>query len=148
MNILMVCLGNTCRSPAAEAALRALTLGWDAPPRIASAGTFVRCEGAPPDPRMVAAASEVGIAITGTTRALTVEDFSEFDLLVAVDRINLDRLHDLRPEGSTVELRLLRDDPAHRDVADPYSGDLDGYRRTLGVIRSAVERLATEVANR
>lgn len=126
MRILFVCLGNICRSPLAEIALRgeAKRRGLDL--EIDSAGTGNWHIGNPPDERAVAVADRNG-ADASALRARQIEpaDFSRFDWIVAMDRQNLANLEDVRPEDARASLHLALDfvhGRAGEDVADPYRG--------------------------
>ena len=126
-SVLFVCLGNICRSPLAEAALRAEAqrLGLDV--EIDSAGTGDWHVGGPPDPRTVAVARRNGIDISHLrARQVCPEDFFRFENIVALDAQNLADLRALQPAGSTARLSLLLDHVdgrAGEAVADPYYGD-------------------------
>ena len=127
ISVLFVCLGNICRSPLAEAALRAEAdrLGLDV--EVDSAGTGDWHVGHPPDPRALAVARRNGADI-GHLRARRVgpEDFHHFDHIVALDRENLAALRAIRPDGAQAKLSLLLDHVPGREgqaVADPYHGD-------------------------
>src|SRR5437879_2998774 len=121
VRILFVCLGNICRSPTAEGAMRALVrdAGMEADIEIDSAGTGGWHVGDPPDRRAVKAARARGIALEGAAREVGSEDFEDFDLLIAMDRSNLRALRQLAPsEAARSKVRLLREfDPASARVA-------------------------------
>ena len=126
-SVLFVCLGNICRSPLAEAALRAEAqrLGIDI--EVDSAGTGDWHVGRRPDPRTVAVARRNGIDISNLrARQVCADDFYRFDHIVALDAQNLTDLRALQPAGSTARLSLLLDHVEGRTgqaVADPYYGD-------------------------
>lgn len=122
MRILLVCLGNICRSPVAEAAVRqALASAGLHGVEVDSAGTDVWHPGEQPDPRMTAAAHELGLTLRGTARQVTVEDFATADLLLAMDRRNLADLRRLAPDDAArARVRLYRDDA---EVPDPFVGE-------------------------
>src|SRR5271170_2105719 len=110
VRILFVCLGNICRSPTAEGALRHLCAA-EAPAldiEVDSAGTGDYHLGEPPDPRSRRAAAARGIDLS-RLRARQVErqDFARFDLILAMDRCNLRALRALRPPGSRARLELF-----------------------------------------
>ncbi|MQM16816.1 hypothetical protein Taro_049780 [Colocasia esculenta] len=90
--VLFVCLGNICRSPAAEGVFRSLVSkkGLDAHFKIDSAGTIGYHEGDPADPRMRGASKRRGIEITSISRPLRPSDFRDFDLILAMDLQNKD----------------------------------------------------------
>ncbi|MAC80146.1 MAG: phosphotyrosine protein phosphatase [Rhodobacteraceae bacterium] len=138
MRILFVCLGNICRSPAAEAVARVRLSDHE----IDSAGTSGWHEGEPPYPPMVRAAGARGIPMTGQYgRKAIADDFKQFDLILAMDGDNMAALEDIRPPGNTTDLRRLTDfiDGAVDAVPDPYyTRDFDG---ALDLIEAAIAGL-------
>ncbi len=143
MRILFVCSGNICRSPTAEAAMRRLVgqAGLDAEIEVDSAGTGAWHVGEPPDDRARAAAQRRGIALTGTARQIEAGDFTHFDLVLAVDDENLQRLRRVAPPGTDERIRLLDD----VDVPDPYYGGPDGFDAVLDQVDAACRRLLDEL---
>jgi len=141
--VLVVCSGNICRSPTAEAVLRAMAerAGLSAEIEVDSAGTGGWHVGESPDHRSAAAAKARGYDLTGTARQVVPDDFDEFDMIVAVDDVNLDELRRIAPTGSTAELRKLADD----DVPDPYYGGPDGFDHVLAMIEWASAELLDEL---
>ncbi|SFF94556.1 protein-tyrosine phosphatase [Novosphingobium sp. CF614] len=144
-SVLFVCLGNICRSPLAEAALRhqALSAGIDV--LVDSAGTGSWHVGKGPDPRSCAEASRHGIDI-GAYRARQVgrEDFTRFDRIIALDRSNLADLQRIAPPAPRAVLSLLLDHVpgmAGRDVADPYFGGPEGFVETWRQVSEAARHL-------
>lgn len=95
--ILFVCMGNICRSPAAEGTFRhiAENTGIIDKVYIDSAGTHAYHAGSPPDSRSVAAAARYGIKLNGTARQLSISDIREFSLILAMDRENLEDIRNL-----------------------------------------------------
>ncbi|MBF9030198.1 low molecular weight phosphotyrosine protein phosphatase [Rhodobacterales bacterium HKCCE3408] len=136
MRILVVCLGNICRSPAAEAVLRDRLPAAE----IDSAGTGNWHVGKPPHPPMIAAARARGYDLSQLrARQVRPDDFHDFDLILAMDRDNLADLQAIRPAGARAELRLFRDGG---EVPDPYfSGDFDG---ALDLIEAAADALVSQ----
>ena len=124
--ILAVCLGNICRSPAAEGVLRALLPGEE----IDSAGTSDWHIGDPPYGPMIAAARARGYDIAAfRARQFRAADFGRFDLILAMDAKNLADIEALRPSGSTTEVRLFAPfaGTGETEVPDPYyTRDFDG----------------------
>lgn len=151
MRILLVCLGNICRSPAAEAALRVALAdaGLAAEVEIDSAGTGDWHVGEPPDRRMVAAASQAGLRLDGTARRVTPEDLDRYDLILAMDRDNLRTLQALAPgEEVRAKIRLFRDFEEGADsdeVPDPYYGGSGGFERVLEIVRAAARGVVDHV---
>ena len=135
MKVLFVCLGNICRSPAAEGVVRRLAPDWETD----SAGTGDWHVGKPPYGPMLEAARARGLEI-GDLRArqVTARDFERFDVICAMDRQNFVDLDAMRPEGSRADLRMFDE----RDVPDPYyTRDFDG---ALDLIEAAAARLVND----
>ncbi len=152
MRILCVCLGNICRSPTAEAVLRAkLEAAGLGAIEVDSAGTGDWHVGSPPDERATAAAAARGIELGGTARQVRREDFERFDLLLAMDRSNEADLRALAPSPEAARrVRLIRElDPgaeAGLDVPDPYHGGSDGFDHVLDLLERACDGLLAELA--
>lgn len=137
--ILTVCLGNICRSPTAEAAILEAAADADLDVEVDSAGTGAWHVGNPPDRRMTAAAGEVGLTLQGAARQVSVDDFHDFDLLLAMDRSNLRDLLALAPDDdSRAKVRLFRDFAGEedQDVPDPYYGGAEGFREVVAIARA------------
>jgi protein-tyrosine phosphatase len=145
--ILFVCLGNICRSPAAEGVfrLRAAEAGLGGGIVVDSAGTSDWNLGRPPDARTLAEARRRGIAL-GPRRArqVRVDDFRRFDLILGMDRANLVALETIRPPDSEADLRLFLDfapEAGRRDVPDPYQGGDAHFRHMFDLIEAGVAGL-------
>lgn len=137
--ILCVCLGNICRSPTAEAVLRAHLP--DA--AIDSAGTGGWHLGDPPYGPAIRAAAARGYDLSGQrARQVAVEDFDRFDLILAMDRQNLRDLGALAPPAGGAELSLFLDPVGGGDVPDPY------YTRDFAGALDLIERAAEAWARR
>lgn len=132
-SILLVCLGNICRSPLAEAAFRAEAERRGLDVMIDSAGTGGWHVGEPPDGRARATARRHGIVIDHyRARQVVPADFRRFDAILAMDAENLRDLERLAP-ANAARLHLLLDFVAGREgesVADPYYGGPEGFERT------------------
>ncbi len=125
MNILMVCLGNICRSPLAEGIMQSLckkhNLNW----HIESAGTGSWHVGKKPDVRSIDIASKYNINISNQrARQISSKDFSRFDIIFAMDEQNLANIIDLAkksPSLPIVELILTHHDSKNiKNIPDPY----------------------------
>lgn len=141
--ILLVCLGNICRSPAAEGVLRQLA------PHLAldSAGTSSWHVGEAPYPPMQQAAHARGYDLsTLRARQVSPADFAAFDLILAMDETNLADLEAIRPNGNTTPLRLFAEFATRQtatSVPDPYyTRDFDG---TLDLIEDAARGLLAKL---
>jgi protein-tyrosine phosphatase len=154
VRLLFVCLGNICRSPTAEGVMRALVSreGLAEHIELDSAGTGAWHVGSPPDRRASQTARTRGIALEGTARQVRVQDFHDFDVLVAMDRENLRELRRQAPgEEERAKVRLLREfDPAsvssgELDVPDPYYGAGDGFERVFELVYAACEGLLEQI---
>jgi protein-tyrosine phosphatase len=154
LRLLFVCLGNICRSPTAEATMRALVreAGLEREVELDSAGTGAWHAGSAPDERATAAAARRGIALEGSARRVRAEDFDDFDLILAMDLSNLEELRRMAPsEDARAKVRLLREfDPASvetgdLDVPDPYYGDGDGFEHVLDHVQAACSGLLAQV---
>lgn len=151
--ILMCCMGNICRSPTAEAVLRAKldAAGLAALVELDSAGTHEYHLGHAPDPRTQRHALQRGYDLSALrARKVGVPDFDRFDLILAMDRDNLAGLLRLRPDAGD-KVRLLMSFATRHDadeVPDPYYGEGDGFERVLDYIEDACDGLVAELRQR
>lgn len=148
-SVLFVCLGNICRSPAAEGVLRTLLAaeGLDREVEVDSAGTLGEHVGEPADARMRAAAAARGYELTSRARRVEPADLDRFDLVVAMDRDNLDELRRLA-DSPRARLALFSDflpggEP--RDVPDPYYGGPRGFEKVLDLLEHGCPALLEEL---
>ncbi|KAK4773625.1 hypothetical protein SAY87_028644 [Trapa incisa] len=158
-SVLFVCLGNICRSPAAEGVFRDIVnkRGVDSMFEIDSAGTIGYHEGALADPRMRAAAKRRGVQITSKSSPIKPTDFQNFDLILAMDNQNRkDILHAFHqwkskenlPEDAHKKVKLMcsyckkYDDT---EVPDPYYGGPEGFERVLDLLEDACESLLNRI---
>jgi protein-tyrosine phosphatase len=143
MKVLFVCFGNICRSPTAEGVFRHL-LAQEAPElrvEIDSAGTAGYHIGHPPDLRSQRAAHARGIDLSGLrARQVSAEDFLRFDLILAMDRDNLEELEAIRPAESRARVQLFLEyapELGRTEVPDPYYGDARGFEEVLNLSAAA-----------
>jgi protein-tyrosine phosphatase len=145
--VLFVCTGNICRSPTAEGVFRRFVEQAGLEDRIGmdSAGTHGYHVGEPPDPRSQAAASARGYDLSGLrARRFAREDFSRFDLVLAMDRDHHAILSQFAPAGAGHKLRLLMEFARRSgvdEVPDPYYGAPDGFELVLNLVEDAAEGL-------
>ncbi len=147
MKILFVCLGNICRSPTAEIVLREIA-AREAPElalQVESAGTADYHVGHPPDQRTQAAARRRGYEMSSLrARLLEPRDFSRFDLILAMDRSNLDTLRLRAPAMVRERIRLFMEfapGTGRAEVPDPYYGDANGFEEVLDLVEVAARGL-------
>ncbi len=143
--VLFVCLGNICRSPAAEIIFREMVrkAGRDSEFEIDSAGTIGHHEGSSPDPRMSDSLSQLGYNVEGRARRLVHDDLEHFDLIVTMDESNLKDVRGLDPSGE-LHSRILQlvsfctrhDDPR---VPDPYYGGQRGFDHVIRLLEDGCE---------
>jgi protein-tyrosine phosphatase len=144
-SVLFVCLGNICRSPLAEAALRAEVDAAGLDIVVDSAGTGDWHAGEPPDRRARATALRHGIDISGyRARQVAAADFTRFTHIFALDGDNLRNLRGLAPSGATAHVGLLMDMVPGRighSVKDPYFGGDEGFETTWSDVSAAARAL-------
>jgi protein-tyrosine phosphatase len=147
MKILFVCLGNICRSPTAEGVTRKLA-AQEAPEltlELDSAGTAAYHAGSAPDARTVAAAARRGYALSSLrARVVTPQDFSAFDLILAMDEDNLAVLRRRAPVAAQTRLRLFLEfapEQGRLEVPDPYYGGPNGFEDVLDLTEAAARGL-------
>lgn len=148
INVLFVCLGNICRSPAAEGVFRDLVeeLGVDSRFRIDSAGTGGWHCGELPDSRMRLHARQRGLNLEHTCRKVSVSDFDDFDLIIGMDAQNVADLRRLAPtledSRKVVAMGDFIDEVMHYDyVPDPYYEGSEGFELVLDLLQNACQNL-------
>ncbi len=146
--ILFVCLGNICRSPAAEGIMKHMVAqaGREEEFYIDSAGIGPWHVGELPDERMRRTARQHGYELNSRGRQVKAYDFDDFDLILCMDRGNYDRLMDLAPTiGAQKKIQLLGDylpDGLRTDeIPDPYYGGQQGFDRVIALIEQACRQL-------
>ena len=146
VRLLMVCLGNICRSPTAEGIVRARVTEAGLANRVTvdSAGTgdwHVDCS---PDSRAIATAAGHGVDISYLRgRQLSARDFDEFDWLLCADRSNLRDVRALAPDAAArSRVQLLLDwagVEADAEVPDPYTGGADQFEHVWRLLERAAD---------
>jgi len=137
--VLIVCMGNICRSPTAEAVLRSHLRKAGLQIQVDSAGTEDYHIGAAPDSRSIKHASLRGYDLGGLrARKVNPSDFSEFDLILAADDANLAELNRRCPREHQHKLSLFLENAA---VPDPYYGGIEGFEKVLDLIESRAAAL-------
>lgn len=144
VRVLFVCLGNICRSPAAEGLMLEVIKahndsgGWT----IDSAGTGDYHVGDLPDSRMRAHAMRRGIRLTHICRQIRESDFDNFDLIIGMDDANLRNLHRIAPtpadEQKILGMNEFFSNHSNYDhVPDPYYDGAQGFETVLDLLTEA-----------
>ena len=146
--ILFVCMGNICRSPAAEAVFLNLVEARGLSDRfhVDSAGTGGWHAGEPADSRSREEGVRRGFDLLTTARQVHDGDWEAFDLLVCMDQDNATLLSERGAPNEKVRLLLeWHPDSEHREVPDPYDGGADGFVHMYDLIEAACGRLLEEL---
>jgi protein-tyrosine phosphatase len=151
VKVLLVCMGNICRSPMAQTVATQLTQRSGSEHRFTfeSAGTHAGKRKAPADSRAIAALQRRGYT-PGKMRSRQVEpvDFSRFDLVLAMDQNNLTELQRICPPEQAHKLQLFLH-AAHTDtneVPDPYYGNTAGFERVLDLCELGIKGLLSRAS--
>lgn len=150
--ILFVCLGNICRSPAAEAMMQMLVEreGLSDRVEIDSAGTYGGHSGERSDPRMRRAAAARGIEMTHRARQVREEDFDCFDRIIAMDDNNYEALFRLAPDRERAQKiyrfrEFLRHHPDWSYIPDPYYEGHEGFELVLDLLEDGCATLIEQL---
>ena len=151
--LLFVCLGNICRSPAAEGVFLHLIeeQGLSDHFVVDSAGTGSWHVGNKADPRMRAAAERRGIHLPSRARQIELDDFSRFDLVLTMDSDNLRNVQSLAKEAGNNATTRIRPMLSYArstelsDVPDPYYGGEQGFEHVLDLLEDACSGLIEEI---
>ena len=148
MKILMVCLGNICRSPVAEGVMRQKAAEHGLDINVDSAGTSGWHDGNPPDPRSIANTKQNGIDISRQeSRKIIVPDFKMFDRIYAMDASNYENLINLAPKEYHGKIKMVLNElhpGENMSVPDPYYGN-DGFQLVFDLLTDACESIALEL---
>lgn len=154
IRVLFVCMGNICRSPMAQGVLerRLNEEQLEDQVQVDSAGTHHYHGGEPPDRRGVAAARNRGIEIAGQrARPVRDDDFSEFDLILAMDSDNERHLRAICPSFYGDRVKLIMDyapGMREREIPDPYYVGGQGFEKVLDMLELCMEELMDELHDR
>lgn len=148
--ILMVCLGNICRSPLAEGILKS-KINSDIV-FVDSAGTGAWHAGELPDKRSIAVAKKYGIDLTTQrARQFSIDDFSVFDYIYVMDKSNYENVCRLAPNNEAkqkVQLILNEYHPdKNMEVPDPYYGGDNGFDDVYNMLNEACEKIKIKLEN-
>jgi protein-tyrosine phosphatase len=149
LRVVVVCMGNICRSPTAEVVLRdkLAAAGLAGRVEVDSAGTYGGHAGEPPDPRSQAAALRRGYDLSAVrARPLGPRD-AEADLVLVMDRGNLRRARQVVGEHAGLSL-FLATPSGGAEVPDPYGGGAEGFERVLDLIEQGADEWVARIAAR
>ncbi len=154
-SILFVCLGNICRSPAADGIMQHLVeqAGLVNEITVDSAGTYAGHTGELPDERMRRAALRRGYDLTHRARQIREADFARFDLIVVMDDLNYENAHRLAPSRKAAE-RIFRmrefctHFPDRSYIPDPYYEGHEGFELVLDMLENGCSELLEFIKNR
>ncbi len=154
IKVLFVCLGNICRSPAAEGIMRAIVAehGDEARWEIDSAGTGGWHAGQLPDHRMRVHARRRGLELTHRARQVRESDFDDFDLIVAMDSGNIADLRRIAPtpeaQAKIVPMISYVDGIATRydHIPDPYYEGAEGFELVLDLLENGLQHLYNKMS--
>ncbi len=152
VKVLFVCLGNICRSPAAEELFRQIVIrsGDESSFVIDSAGTGGYHAGLPSDKRMILHARRRGYELTHICRKISHADMETFDIVIAMDAANAEDLRQLaqsvEEERKVVPISLFLDPGCGYDyVPDPYYEGAEGFELVLDLLEEACRNLYNEI---
>ncbi len=150
IRVLFVCLGNICRSPAAEGVATSIAVERGVSDRFEfdSAGFYGGHAGSLPDLRMRRAASYRGYTLEHHSRTVKLSDYSYFDIILGMDDANIDDLHDHAPTLDDLRKIARMSDfatafPSARSVPDPYYEGAEGFELVLDLLEDACSNLLT-----
>lgn len=149
MNILVVCLGNICRSPIAEGILRKKIADNNLAIKVDSAGTANYHVGEAPDSRAIATAKSYGIDISKLRgRQFVKDDFDRFDRIYAMDVSNYKNILKLaRNEADRSKIYyFLHDGKTGLDVPDPWFGEPEGFYLVFDLIDKAADKILDDIS--
>jgi protein-tyrosine phosphatase len=152
--VLLVCMGNICRSPTAEGVLRQYIKNNKLGDRVEvdSAGTHGYHVGEAPDARTQRAAAARGYNLTQfRARKVARQDLDYFDLILAMDRSNLENLHRLATPEQKTRIKLFMEYAKNFDdeeVPDPYYGLGHGFDLVLDMVEDGAQGLIDEIRGR
>jgi len=150
LSVLFVCMGNICRSPAAEGIFQAMVEKAGLASRIScdSAGTIGFHSAQQPDSRVRSSAAKRGYHLTGRSRQIQREDYDRFDYIIAMDRENFEDINRRRPDGQDVNIRMMCDYAKQykdTEVPDPYYGGQRGFEHVLDLLEDACSGLLEDI---
>ncbi|KAG8998177.1 hypothetical protein FRB94_010429 [Tulasnella sp. JGI-2019a] len=145
VRVLVVCLGNICRSPMGEAVLAHEANKLGLPVAVDSAGTANYHVGDTPDERTVSTCKKHGVPIDHQARAVERTDFKDFDYILASDNQNLSNLQRMAPKNPKAKISLFGAFGNGKPIADPYYGGQSGFEQCYKQCVSYSQGLIKEI---
>lgn len=151
VHVVFVCLGNICRSPAAQGILekKVAAAGLSAEISVDSCGTAAFNIGKSPDPRSTAAAAKAGYDISGQiARQICDADYAQSDYVIVMDRKNLSNVLAWAPAGFDGEIKLLLDYSSHSgdsQIPDPFYDSAEQFDAVIASLEKAVDALLAHI---
>ena len=150
--LLMVCLGNICRSPAAEGVMKKVIKNHGASNRyvVDSAGTAGYHEGEKADSRMRKVGTSRGYTFDSISRQVRMSDFEKFDYIFAMDDSNYRNLMYDCPKQYQYKIHKMVEfcqKVSASEVPDPYYGGEKGFHRVIDILEDACENLFVQLEN-
>ncbi|MCB0340934.1 MAG: low molecular weight phosphotyrosine protein phosphatase [Pseudobdellovibrionaceae bacterium] len=149
--VLFVCLGNICRSPAAEGVLKKMLADANINDvMVDSAGTSAYHEGDPADGRMQFFAKKRGYELTSLSRPFRPEaDFEQFDYIITMDESNYAHITEMDPKGTYAKklYKMVDFCRIHEidEVPDPYAGGEQGFELVMDILEDGCEQLTEKL---
>jgi len=147
LKVLIVCLGNICRSPMGEAVLRHIANERGITIEVDSCGTGDWHIGYEPDERTVSTCQKHGVPISRVARLIKTSDFTTFTHILAADESNLRDLNRVKPSNATAEVRLWGSYFDDKAIPDPYDGEINGFEAVFRQCTSLSNAFLDEVNN-
>lgn len=149
--ILFVCLGNICRSPAADGVFRSMAQAAGIDALVDSAGMGSWHAGQLPDRRMRECGRRHGYTFDHRARQIAPDDFENFDVVVGMDSQNIADLRSLAPDAAgEAKIRLMADylteHPGRRSIPDPYYGGEEDFELAVELIEDAAREMVRRIA--
>lgn len=149
--VLFVCLGNICRSPAAEGIFKKMVEENNLSNRIIadSAGTSGYHNGELPDPRMRSHGARRGYKFNSLSRKFMISDFDDFDIILAMDDNNylniLNMATDIESENKVFRMADFLSNHLNDHIPDPYYSGADGFELVLDLLEDGCASLLTKI---
>lgn len=145
MKILMVCLGNICRSPTAEAILRHKAEIARIPLIVDSAGTSNEHEGEGADPRSIKHAEKRGYTLSHVARQIQAQDFEDFDLILTMDDSHYRHALSMAPAEHNHKIKKIVSycKKPVSEIPDPYYGTAKDFEIVIDLLEQCIEGLIT-----